>query len=98
MFFNVRTTEAPGHLDVGDVIENWRERIGKFERKAICWCAPQDFKFGHFTSLFHTKSTKMKHTERAEITGVAHSCCRRSLTTLGASEITVKRGRKLHLT
>lgn len=48
--------------------------------------------------ISHKEYQNEKHTERAEITGVAHSCCRRSLTTLGASEITVKRGRKLHLT
>ena len=47
--------------------------------------------------ISHKEYQNEKHTERAEITGVAHSCCRRSLTTLGALEITVQRERKLHL-
>ena len=43
--------------------------------------------------ISHKEYQNEKHTERAEITGVAHSCCRRSLTTLGALEITVQRER-----
>lgn len=47
--------------------------------------------------ISHKEFQNEKHTERAEITGVAHSCCRLSLTTLAALEITVQRERKLHL-
>ena len=27
----------------------------------ICWCAPRDFKFNHFTCLFHQEQQRIKH-------------------------------------
>lgn len=61
----------------------------------MCSTRLQIWSFNVGTS--HKEYQNEKHTERAEITGVAHLCCRRSLTTLGALEITVQRERKLHL-